>query len=828
MKTVTDDFVHAQKQGSVNIRREVYYKRRYWDQSTETFVWESSWVRLGENEIRYISPITWNLDNVFLSQFKVSNLTITADNTRNQWNVNNNNGFFKKDSQSPNYKYEPYWMKFQVRIGYELTDGTEEKVTLFTGVATDYIMSSINGVVQIRIEGLESLLQNTRAEDIATVVDQENIGTGNDSDVDFTTSNPGVGGITLVSIDGITQTQGQNYTISQLNDSSLGGKVTFTIAPTAGQIIRATYYYWPLNQDFEDLVTALLDAAGIPTGDQEVQDVVFENDVLNSVVYDSQADFETGTLTDITTSLFPNYMLPDWEDTDLKESQTWSTSLSGWDITEQGGSTITTDGTNLVYTDGGGVFGGLAFFARDFDRQIGWFEFKYAFGTPGDPGGGGVQARRITFWLAEGKSSSGFTGTPGTTLSIELNRDDNEIIIGDNQFIEDTVSFTHDASEHTVKVILNGTETKLYVDGTLMSTIPFTIPDSYVLGFFISGKNGVYTIRDFVTPKENITVSWDGPTIDATTTPSAFGQFSHSEEIGNSGATINYYTRTSSDDISYESDTLIPATNIPESTLQRYIQVKAEIVFSTSNFRSKFLGTLHNNPEIDNFVIRFTTSSTAVTLPNFNGISTYDAIQKIGEFTGYEFGFKSDEKFFFRARVPGNSILSMTEKDYISEIKSLSTGLDRTYGYVRAVYGSASSEIFDDGSHPDSPTARTKQRRFTIQADTALEIPTTADISTGIAQAFFDFLSKNRRRVKFSTILLPQIELADVVTVSFMNNHPEALWYWGDNTIYWGKQNLHWWGNNQQIIKSITGKVISARYDTDRHVTDFEIEEVVQ
>src|SRR6185295_16644090 len=164
-----------------------------------------------------------------------------------------------------------YLMKFQVRAGFRLDDGSDEKVNIFSGLASEqWVFDSEQRTVQITLTGLETLLINTKAIAIATTVTLENLGTGDASETEFLTDLPGVGEVTSVFIDGFKQVEGDDYEVSQLNDATLPAKITFTNPPDVGEVVTATYSYWPQDQSIKDLVELLLDAGGIPSGDQFV------------------------------------------------------------------------------------------------------------------------------------------------------------------------------------------------------------------------------------------------------------------------------------------------------------------------------------------------------------------------------------------------------------------------------------------------------------------------------------------------------------------------------------------------------------------------------
>jgi hypothetical protein len=232
-------------------------------------------------------------------------------------------------------------------------------------------------------------------------------------------------------------------------------------------------------------------------------------------------------------------------------------------------------------------------------------------------------------------------------------------------------------------------------------------------------------------------------------------------------------------------------------------------------------------PAVDEVILRGTTDSTLVTVPNLSGLSVYEAIQKIGEFTNYEFGFTTGEIFFFRSRTPGAAVMALNGSSHISRLSGFDLGYDRVYAVVRAVYGAYTREITDAGGTPTSPTARVKTRRFEISPDSDIALAASADIATGVAQALSTYFSLPRRRVLATTVFLAQLDLSDVVTVTFENNAPVPRWYWGDADTYWGRTDLYYWGSGNQLVSGMDMKIIGARYDLEHQTCELELEEVL-
>jgi hypothetical protein len=808
MRTVTNNFLEAQKRPDARIKRSVQYKRRYWNEATLAFAWEGSWTDLPETQIVSVSPVAWALDTEQLNEFKVSNVTLVVDNSYFQWRRDNPAGFFKQDSGSPRFFYEPYFMKVRVRSGFYLNDDTNEVITVFSGVATEYNMDSDSKTCQITIQGLETLLLAKKAEGIATTVTAESLGTGNGVTVAFTTANPGVGGITLVSVAGITKVEGSDYTVSNLNSSSLGATVTFTAAPTAGQAVKATYFYWPQSLAFHAIVTLLLTAGGVSGGDQFVTPVTFSGDVINSQLYTSQSDWDAGTKTILDTASSPGDITPDYANASVRQAQTWSTTMSGW--TNLSGSSITSDGTylNAAASSSTTIY-------RSQTSIVGPWEMKFTFSTLG------AQTVKFEFMMgshdgvSEGRSGYRVDfANSGSFLLTKVAADGTLTTLA-------TATYTADTSEHTLKVIRNGAGRFLvYYDSTLKIDVTDTTFTSST--YFLLRREQIFPtatvtkFRDFVTPVASFSSIWESAAIDMTSAPTAWSAMVINQTTDT--ISIAYETKTSTDNVTYESYAAISGGNVPTSGLKRYLKLRITIPIVT---------TVMKNPIVNDATVRWTTSGSVVTLPAFTGLSVYEAIQAIGQFCNYEFGFTPDEDFFFRPKTTGASVMTITESDYVSRIYGLMSGDDRVYGAVRVTYGTATRELTASGSEPSSPAARQIERRYDVDADSNIQIPATADIATSVARTLFNYLSKPRRRFKAVTKYLPQLDLSDVVVINLANNHPPRAWYLGEPAVNLGDDDVYLWGGPDQIVNSMSAKIVGARFDTEKANCEFELEEVV-
>jgi hypothetical protein len=795
LRTVTDNFEQEQRREGNIVTRGVQYKRRYWSQANNAYTWETSWTDLPESLLSNISPVNWQLDSDTLNEFKVSNVTLVLNNSLGKFFFTNPFGIFGPDSSS-HRGYEPYWTKFRIRAGYLLPDGTEEMLTLFTGVVTEWTFESSNRTVQATVQGLEATLVNSNAEDIATDVSQETpTGTVNGVNTEFTTLNPGVGGVTLVTVDGISQVDGEDYTVSQLNDPTLGAKVTFEDPPDVGEVVKITYFYWPQSLQFHEIVEALLDAAGIPSANQEVEEVSFENSVINSFPFTSQADWNSGTLTKMDAAVTPGSVVAkSLLDSAYTESTTWSTSLSGWTVGTAG---ITTDGTNLQV-----VGSGAGFIYRASTRNTGTWAFTF---------NKAVSLTSIIFAF--------FTNTTSFNSQYQLEVGSGSLLL--RKDLTGIASYTNSAinsGNHTIVISRVGDgRFRVFYDGTQVIDITDTTYSTHInLGIRIQSITAeTVSVREIYIPSDTDEITWVSPTNDIGSVPSAWEDFSTVDDAN--GATITYATRSSTDGISWDAWADLSGTGTVQSALKRYVQIRATVDAETI--------TESDRPEIQEIVLRAVTSSVGVTLPAFTGLNIYEAIQAIGTFTNFEFGFDEDEHFFFRSKTVGNSVLDVHEGNFLTGVNQKS-GYERVYGGVRATYGDIVRLITDDGLFKESPKARVSNRIYDIQADSNIVIPTSADIATGIARGLFEQLKLPRSRAKINTKFLPQLELSDVITVRAVQALPIKKWWMGDNDVNLGDA-VDMWGEGEQMLFDAPAKIIAARYDVQNAKCEFDIEEVI-
>jgi len=809
MKTVSTAFKDAQNAtASVSVRR-VSYKRRYWVQASNAYTWESSWVVLPENEIVSVSPITGKLDTDKLNEFKISNVNIVLKNERRQWKAGKRGGYFGPTTAYPD-GFEPYWTKFRIESGYDVS-GTATYATLFVGVATGFSRDAASDTIQVNVRGLEALLENANAENVSTLVSYENMGTGNGSNKDFTTVHPGVGIIKDVFLNGAVKKPGTDYIISQLNDPTLGSKISFTVAPGSGVAVTCKYRYWKQDVTIESVVKDLLTEAGIPIGNQNVENVFLSEGVITQQIETTQADFNGGTYdkTEGTTSPgsiklnFRNSeLLDNFSDGNLTANPAW-TNPYGWTVVSSKASSP--GGADYVlYTSSNRAYGqwkitfspvgnacSLEFFFicntidlsnNSYRRfQNGWsLEYLYSHNTDSF----------VRLWYSYTsvgttyKNNNGYFYVPSTTNAVF------EIVRFPNGLLE---------------VYMNGTKYFSNTGFTAHST------SSYI-GVTTQNQYGYFT--DVYIPGASISGTHTSRSINLGFPATSYGNLIPTYTLN--GGTITFESRTSTDGSSW--DSWLPVSGAISSTPRQYVQIRTTMTAQTPATTS---------PVLDQYDFIYTSSSTTIKLANMTGDTVYGAIQKLGSFANYEWGFDEKEIFFFRPKlvVVGESELIDSSKNLL-EISNIEDGSDRVYSEVKATFGDYEVLVGDDGVSKKGPTTKFGRRTLIIDGGGILIAP-DKDVASGVASGFYKTVSKQRMTMKAKTKLMEWLDLSDTVSLTFNDNIPARPWFFGDASAYFGDTTIYFFGDADQTAKGLLCKVVGYRHDTENKISEFDLEEIL-
>ena len=817
MKTVSSAFKEAQKApAAVSVRR-VSYKRRYWVEASKAYAWESSWTVLPENEIVSVSPITGKLDTDKLNEFKISNVNLVLKNERRQWKAGKRGGYFGVTDTYPD-GFEPYWTKFQIESGYEVA-GVATYVPLFVGVATGFSTSAASDTIQVEVRGLEALLENANAEDISTLVTLENMGTGNGSNKDFTTIQPGVGIIKTVYLAGVPQKPGTAYSISQLNDPTKGAKISFTTAPASGAEVRITYRYWKQNQKIEDVVGDLLTAANIPLGNRSIDNVLFPNGVIQNFKIDTQGDWAAGTQTLVDVYRSPGDLTLDYIDPSNKRlyddfsggttiDPKWNPTPNG---TSQASATLTLSNINGYYgtvCSNQTISKGTWEFKLRINSGILWF---FPMGGTAHYGGQYQES-----WLDNGYVLLISEMTSPNRIRITLlvtNSYPNSNTITSTDY-----SVTSLGQWHTFRFSRNpGGKMCIYVDNNLAISVQENTNTTSQKMMF-SARTGSQDIQMSYIPEVlAIPGSWVSSSLDCLSTPSAWGNISASETKTGYGS-ISYSTSTSTDAISWDGYLSIGPGNQITSALKRYLKIKVDLVSGS---------TSSDDYSVQSITIPYTSSATLITMPTFSDNNVYQAIQKVGSFANYEWGFNESEVFFFRQKQVDKTIdETFDASTNLIEISSVTDGTDRVYSEVQATYGNYDVTVGDDGVTKNGPIAKYGKRRLTIDGGDIL-VGSDVDVATGTANFFYYSLNKPRAKMKVRTKLMEWLDLSDTVSVTFNDNIPARPWSLGDTSVNFGDKSLYFFGDADQTAKNMLCKVVGYRHDTENKISEFDLEEIL-
>jgi hypothetical protein len=373
-------------------------------------------------------------------------------------------------------------------------------------------------------------------------------------------------------------------------------------------------------------------------------------------------------------------------------------------------------------------------------------------------------------------------------------------------------------SQHTVKVIRNPVNGRMdcYYDGVLQFTVFDTTFNSSVVMSFISGTTA--DIDDIYTAPASVTGTWESNSLDATAAIKAWGVLNPTHILP-TGGSIAYQSKTSTDNVSFE--TYLPAT--PgyrlDSGVKRYLKLFLTITAPTDGTIAK-VATIQQGYFIAN-------TFTQTTLANYTDQTVYDAIQNYSQFSDYEFGFTPSEVFFFRSRRTGRDPgLELTEGLNVLKIVSLNPGWDRVFSEVQATYGVYDILLKADEVSPLSPKLRFGSRRLQVDGSSIL-VDDDVDLATGIATDLLNRYHLPKRRYKLQTVILPQLDLSDVVKLTFADVKSPSTWYMGDTGAYLGQTDIYCYGDAQQLAKNLICKVIGVRFDTENWTCELDLEEIL-
>ncbi len=748
----------------------VKFARRKWNGSA--YVLEDQ-VTLDNNvDIVEIGPITQNLDTPIASQFLNSNMTLRLNNKGWQWlPANTTNGEWKSASTIP------YGSQFQIYYGFS-NDSGDESLAIFTGYVDDLIFDSVSGVVQVSLAGREALLQNSDATKVCLALTAQvtTPAVGDGVVLEFDTGKASVWRISAVYVDGVLKTQGtdEDYTLSNINDAETNALITFNAgkAPSGGAVVTWEGNQWYINQSIGVLAGLVCDVAGVASADRTIDEPVFPGGgASSSITIDTEAQFEAGTLQNIDTTSAPGSILKKWltiddfADLELTADPSWTIQRNVGSVSAATGSLV------LTSTLTGGIAPDTTIISTPFTGTTGTWRFS----LDASANSGATESVVAFFMLTDatphvGSFPSGFP-------------------IGNGYYIQvfDTATYLYAYSNGTSTIIATAAGDyrasgewrisrsalgafEVFKDNvSIMSVTDTTYISSNVIALGVTGTSSLHGSATFggiyfsnaldglsaFSASDAIFVS---AAQDALTTPSSWGAIVATQVLN--GGTILYETSSSADDISYEAYVAVSASNVIQSTLNRYFKIRATITPADGSLTS---------PVISKIVANFATLNLFIASADFSGLTCADAMNTLAIAGGMEWGTDGEGHLFFRSKsVASGYDIDLDERGAISEVTSYSLGYEDVKNVGQVPYNGYISQSDADSESEASPTSEeTYGRRVLSLSLGNFLFSNSAQVADSIALGLYT----NNRRAKLKLTVLcritPQVDLGDRARISF-------------------------------------------------------------
>lgn len=785
MQSVSASLIAEQAQpDGLAYYRIVELSRLYWNGST--MAWDTP-VDISAY-VAKVSTAKWKLDTRGFGEWKSPSFQVDLKDERNFWSELTSSGAWRT-GLSGAQTYYPELSRIRVRIGHHLPDGTDEDVYAFGGLISKPLsFHDEKRIATAYCVGMDELLRRKSAEALSTAVTNELL--GSDSGTEFETAQLGVGIPEMVVKRGTTAggaaaattlTPQTDYTIGQLNEKTLGAKVTLTSGLTAGNSLWISYRYWYQDKDLSWIVTQLLILAGITN--YQVDPTIFANAIENTWVRTTTAHFDAGTLTNIDTSSTADSFRRKWTsldeftDNDFTNNPVWtpagSGSSSGWSCA--GGVLSAATPTNFMstaYVDTNGV---------------GSWDFKTY------PSSG---VSRVWFLGIAG----GFFAPPATNslpfgFHVEVNATITKVVYRPSSGSETIIcQASHTpASGHKYRVTRNSSgDIALYIDtgGGFAQVATGNFSSVFSDQAVVLEATGNATFDEIrythaiATTEASSTATPvnESPILDAGASLTAYGLLTYVVNLNGGSVLVETY---SSGDAAFGSD-LDPAGWVAvsvsgqiNSAVKRYLKVRFTLTYAAA-------GDLDvSSPVVDEYTVRYYTSSTTIPLVNMTGLSCYNAIVECAKYPCYEVGMTSTEKFFYRARTSSPTpVLRISHTTNMRKEISFNTGTDQVTPVVKASFGDYRVMVDCDSLSETQPNPKKLYGEREISLSSTLLPKEGANIAASAAATVHDYTHLPKKRSTVEMKMLVQYELGDPVV--YEREHKHGRWVWGDHDTRYG------------------------------------------
>ncbi len=794
-KAVSQAFKDAwtNKHGA-RIRLSVQWQRRHF--TGGVYVYLPAYEELDiDRWVTEIPSVRKALDPVFKSVFSISTVTLRVANLFNEWIESANApSVWARDGVAVN-GYFPPLTRFKIRIGVIKQDGTTEWATYFTGYLIDMKPGGHKPHMDLVLAAGTVRLEQTPVSEIVDVYALEDTqpAVGDNDIVDFKTTSKGVAEITDVQVNAVSQNQGSDWTVSNLDDFD-EADVSIRVAPGVGDTVKTAGTKWKQDIAIEDLVGLIYDKAGIPPGERAIEPVIVPGGISGSKTIDSEPEWAAGSLLqNVTETAFSGDLTLKWVVFD--------------DFND--GTLLTPVWTRHIFTAGGtqsnpGTF--LQTVVQDGDHQIrtiarartlaGTWSFDVTVGLSGT--GTGTETFVLP-WADQGFSYTGYgIRIDHLNGSVSFGRIDLGGVGATENYsgLGALAGFSHSAGTVTYTISRDAVgEWKVYTGTTLRLTVTdathtvfnffriadFTDPGSSLVNNYDNLVFSPAVLNPATDPVVLTAPRYESEEFDLLATPSSFGILAINE-ILNSGTTA------------YETDVaaisggpfdgfvaISPSTKAILSTPRQYFKIGADL---TGQFNTS--GDLEI-PRIEKLVADFLITSINLAVAKMRGKRGLSYVQRLARASDYEVGVSDEDVHFFRARQNNPSVITLDGDNFIIDVVDWSPGWDRVRNAGEVNYLDSYVARYDkDDAGEAEPTS---ERRFErkVETDDLSDLFLANDLLLADARArlIYERNFQPKRRLVLKIWLVPWFELGDKVTVNYFDHPIMKALFWGDPLTEW-------------------------------------------